>query len=206
MSRAIIQEFQDHVTGFKNSKLSKSEAICNWTLGFVGETGEVLECIKNYVDAQFQDDPYDMELLKKEVGDLFWYLFALTDEIGIPVTEIIDMAIELENDKNNFSTDPVRYDLNFLEQLEYWAVAMTIYSLKAADHIKKCEFHGKGFSDLSKIKSTLSTFLWYLYLIMDDLDLDFDEILQLNIDKLTKRHEGKSFNIEAANINKAKGG
>lgn len=116
MQDQIISEFQRHVNGFKNSKLTKNEALANWALGIGGESGEVVDCIK------------------------------------------------------------------------------------------KALFHGKGFDDLEPVKKELGDLMWYVFALCDELGLDFEDVLKTNIIKLQSRHEGKAFNIDAANINKAKEG
>lgn len=49
-------------------------------LGLAGETGEVLEKIKKMIrdkDGVFHPTPEDIDELKKELGDVLWYLSAL---------------------------------------------------------------------------------------------------------------------------------
>ncbi|EKE12151.1 MAG: hypothetical protein ACD_13C00294G0003 [uncultured bacterium] len=58
-------------------------------LGLVGETGEVSEKIKKL----FRDDggkltPEKKEEIKKELGDVLWYLAQLSKELGLKFSEV----------------------------------------------------------------------------------------------------------------------
>lgn len=101
-----ISEFQQHVNGFKNSKLTKNEALCNWSLGLAGESGEVVDCIKK---ALFHGKGLEnLDPVKKELGDVFWYLFALCDELDLPVETILAANIEKltkRHEGNTFNAD-----------------------------------------------------------------------------------------------------
>ena len=56
-------------------------------LGLAGEVGEVCEKIKKH----FRDDtPLNKEELKKELGDVLWYLAIVSEDCGI---ELDDVAV-----------------------------------------------------------------------------------------------------------------
>lgn len=86
-----IQEFQDHVNGFKKSQLTKKEALANWSLGLSGECGETVDLIKKYL---FHNKGLDRDALIKELGDVFWYLFALCDEVDVDVEYVLSTNVE----------------------------------------------------------------------------------------------------------------
>ena len=56
-------------------------------LGLAGEVGEVCEKIKKHVR---DGRELDKEELKKELGDVLWYLSALSSDLGI---ELEDVAV-----------------------------------------------------------------------------------------------------------------
>ncbi|NQV12120.1 nucleoside triphosphate pyrophosphohydrolase family protein [Candidatus Uhrbacteria bacterium] len=65
------------------------------TLGLVGETGEVADKIKKMI----RDDGGMLtaerrELLKKELGDVMWYLAQLCTELGFDMDEIANQNLE----------------------------------------------------------------------------------------------------------------
>lgn len=60
-------------------------------LGLAGETGEVLEKIKKMIrdkDGVFQATPEEIEELKKELGDVLWYLSAIAYYNGISLENV----------------------------------------------------------------------------------------------------------------------
>ena len=87
-----LYQFEDHVNGFKNSNLTKNEALSNWALGLAGESGEVVDCIKKSL---FHGKGFDnLDPVKKELGDLLWYVFALSSELGLSVEDIMQANID----------------------------------------------------------------------------------------------------------------
>ena len=66
-------------------------------LGLAGETGEVLEIIKKMIrdkDGVFETTSEDREKLKKELGDVLWYLSALAFYNDIKLEDIAKTNIE----------------------------------------------------------------------------------------------------------------
>lgn len=66
-----------------------------------------------------------------------------------------------------------------------------------ADHIKKWMFHDQKL-DLDKLDKEVSDQLFYLALYANARDIPFSSIAQINVDKLTKRYEGKPWTAEAS--------
>ena len=65
------------------------------TLGLAGETGEVVEKIKKVIrDKNSLVDEETRAELKKEMGDVLWYLAQLATELGISFDEIASYNIE----------------------------------------------------------------------------------------------------------------
>lgn len=65
------------------------------TLGLAGESGEVAEKIKKVI----RDDggslrPETREELKKELGDILWYVAQLSTELGLSMDEVAEKNIE----------------------------------------------------------------------------------------------------------------
>lgn len=65
------------------------------TLGLVGEAGEIANVVKK-VDRDdggvLSDEKRD--LLKKELGDVLWYISALSDELGFSIEDVAKANIE----------------------------------------------------------------------------------------------------------------
>jgi len=69
----------------------KGKNICYPALGLGGESGEVLEKIKKIIrDNNGEIDETRKEELKKEMGDVLWYLSALTNELNLNFNEVAE--------------------------------------------------------------------------------------------------------------------
>ncbi len=81
------------------------------TLGLSGEAGEVSEKIKKVIrDRGGIIDGETREAIKKELGDVLWYVSQLATELGISLDEIAEKNIEklysrMERGKLNGSGD-----------------------------------------------------------------------------------------------------
>lgn len=62
-----------------------ADVVLKDALGIAGEAGEVVELIKK---DRFQGQPLDRAKLKKELGDLLWYLTSMAANNGMTLTEI----------------------------------------------------------------------------------------------------------------------
>lgn len=67
------------------------EAIVNFTLGLVGEAGEVADEIKKAV---YHGHGINKDRLCKELGDVCWYLATLSHYLNIPLEEVFEKNIE----------------------------------------------------------------------------------------------------------------
>lgn len=65
------------------------------TLGLAGETGEVIEKIKK----KFRDNTLDLDLLKKELGDVAFYWARICREFGLQPSEVLATNIKKLNDR-----------------------------------------------------------------------------------------------------------
>ena len=65
------------------------------TLGLVGEAGEVAEKIKKLIRDSGVEDPTlvsdsDRQEIKKELGDVLWYLTQIATEFGIELSDVAE--------------------------------------------------------------------------------------------------------------------
>lgn len=66
---------------------SRCEPILVHALGLAGEAGEVVEPIKK----SFRDGkPLPRGHLMEELGDVFWYVCVLADDLGMTLSEIVE--------------------------------------------------------------------------------------------------------------------
>lgn len=76
------------------ARRDKPNELFHLLLGLVGETGEIAEKAKKIVrdkDSDFSN--WDIEDLKKELGDTLWYLAVLADYFDIPLEDVAKLNI-----------------------------------------------------------------------------------------------------------------
>jgi len=73
-------------------------------LGLVGEAGEVAEKIKKVLrDNEGKIEEEQKKEIKKELGDVLWYLSQLATELGLSLTDIaayIDLSLRNRTNAN----------------------------------------------------------------------------------------------------------
>lgn len=97
-------DFNDYQIKAKTTAIYPLEyAIVYPTLGLCGESGEVAEKIKKWLrDGGGSVLPEEkLELLKKELGDVLWYLANLADDLGLSLQEIAELNIAKLVDRKN---------------------------------------------------------------------------------------------------------
>lgn len=86
-----MDNYQFNAQKFKNHNLSPIENLMMSILGLASETGEIAEAIKH---AEFHDHPLDHDNLKKELGDLLWYLTNVCSHYGWSLEDIAQLNIK----------------------------------------------------------------------------------------------------------------
>lgn len=76
---------------------------------------------------------------------------------------------------------------NIEEQVCSYGLGLCGESGEVVDHIKKIIFHGHSF-DRDKLSEELGDLIWYIAMLLDVLELDLEDILDKNIEKLKKRY------------------
>ena len=73
----------------------KKNELFHLVLGLVGETGEIAEKFKKWVrDDDSEEDKIDVEDLKKELGDVLWYVAVLADYFQINLEAVAETNIQ----------------------------------------------------------------------------------------------------------------
>ena len=85
-------------------------------------------------------------------------------------------------------------------QMIHASLGLTGEAGEVADLMKKHIFHEKEL-DMEHLKKELGDVCWYIALMCDAIGTDFEEIMQMNIDKLSKRYT-EGFNVYEANHRK----
>ena len=86
------------------------------------------------------------------------------------------------------------HDMNLLHA----AMGIGTEAGEMLDAFKRKIFYGKEL-DTVNVKEELGDLMWYMAILMRELDLDFEEVLQLNIDKLKARFPDKFTEHDALN-------
>ena len=68
--------------------------IFNACLGLSGEVGETLDMIKKWIFHEKAFDTEGVEHLKKELGDIMWYMAMMCHSLGFDLDEIMQMNID----------------------------------------------------------------------------------------------------------------
>lgn len=88
------------------------------------------------------------------------------------------------------------HDLNMLHA----AIGIGTEAGEMLDQFKRKMFYGREL-DVVNVKEEIGDLMWYIAILLRELDLNFEEILQLNIDKLRARFPEKFSEHHAINRN-----
>ena len=144
-----------------------------------------------------RNDPNRENPFKKMPVDTEKYLDFVHD---VTSTESLDYAalltrmnkLELEDDCN-------------LPQLLTSALGLTAESGEFSEVVKKIILQGKPYNEdnVFHMKRELGDICWYIAQACMALDTTFDEIIEMNVDKLKKRYPGGEFNVHQSENRKA---
>jgi NTP pyrophosphatase (non-canonical NTP hydrolase) len=82
--------YQEEVKRTKKNHESIRDELCDYSMGVSGEAGEVLDLIKKVC---WQGKPMNIEKVIEEMGDVLWYLAALSDTIGVSLDTVVEYNI-----------------------------------------------------------------------------------------------------------------
>lgn len=100
-------QFNADLPGWDRTEIKDIGGIINACLGLSGEVGETVDMIKKWI---FHESKLDETHLKKEIGDVMWYIACLCYSFGYDLDVIMQMNIDkhLRRYPNGFNT----YDAN----------------------------------------------------------------------------------------------
>lgn len=84
-------EFNEYQKKANNTLLGNEQVLTNCALGLAGESGQVVNLVKNYT---FRGADLDKEQLTKEMGDVLWYLSQVAQWADIPFEEVAQKNIK----------------------------------------------------------------------------------------------------------------
>jgi len=83
-----IRQYHREVKRTTSNDISREHALCVGGLGLTGEAGEVADLIKKHV---FHGHELDLNEMRKELGDVLWYLTFLCNALGITLSEVMEV-------------------------------------------------------------------------------------------------------------------
>ncbi|WP_137597933.1 nucleoside triphosphate pyrophosphohydrolase family protein [Paucilactobacillus kaifaensis] len=89
-------EFNDYQKAANRTLYGNEQVLTNCALGLAGETGQVVDLVKNYT---FRGQKLDRDELVHEMGDVLWYLSQVAQWANIPFDEIAKTNIDILNDR-----------------------------------------------------------------------------------------------------------
>ena len=110
--------------------------------------------------------------------------------------EYVKAAVKTESPINDNIFEKVK-DPQKLRML-HAAMGMATESSEFLDILKKHFFYGKPL-DMTHAKKEVGDILWYMAVFCDATGTDFEELMQMNIDKLRARYEGNFSQDKAIN-------
>ncbi len=84
-------DYQQGAMKFLNPALERADALVNGVMGLCGESGECIDLVKKHL---YQGHELDREALKKELGDVAWYLAETAWAMDMNLEEVLRANLE----------------------------------------------------------------------------------------------------------------
>jgi len=99
-----VNDYQEFVVSKMNMQLNEKLEIASLALGCAGEAGEISDHVKKYISHGHE---LNKEYLIKELGDVLWYIAALSNHLDVKMSDVISQNIEKLNARypNGFSEE-----------------------------------------------------------------------------------------------------
>ncbi len=86
-----INEYQELAMRTVNPELDKNQMLINSVMGLCGESGEAIDIVKKWYAHGHE---LDREHLKKELGDIAWYLAEAVTALDLKLEDVLEANIE----------------------------------------------------------------------------------------------------------------
>lgn len=84
-------DFNEYQKAAKRTRYGNEQVLTNCALGLAGETGQVIDLVKDYT---FKGRPLDRAALTHELGDVLWYLSQIAEWADLPFDQVAQANIE----------------------------------------------------------------------------------------------------------------
>ena len=113
------------------------------------------------------------------------FVDAVTSDCSKDFVDLSDRLVELNREGAN------------IERLTTSGVGLAAESGEFLEIVKKMVFQGKPWSDANRehLLIELGDVMWYVAQACIALDVDFEEVIEMNVKKLEKRYPGGEFDI-----------
>jgi len=98
-----FDEYAAHAARTSNAESD----IVNGALGLAGEAGEVVELIKKH---RYHGRDLDLDALKKEIGDVLWYLAEIATQAGLSLDDCAAHNLAKLRERHPVRFDPSYHD------------------------------------------------------------------------------------------------
>lgn len=86
-----LEQYQRMAARTLNPDQELQDRLANMVMGLIGESGELVDHIKKYL---YHGHKLDMSYLKKELGDIMWYVAGMATTFDLDLNEIGFQNIE----------------------------------------------------------------------------------------------------------------
>ena len=167
-----IEEYQKEAYKRLNPAIANNpKERMNYTcMGVIEETGEVIaELRKAFYKGNFHERKLNKTAIEEECGDLIWYLLLICKNRGI--------CIETSPKKTDSSID-----YKMIEQ----SIKLGVESSKIVEGYIQAE---NGKMDNEELKEKITTQIHSIEEFLRGLDIELEETLGLNMEKINKRYD-----------------
>ncbi len=86
-----VNDYQQAAMTTLNNSLDKKDMLINSVMGLCGESGEAIDIVKKWLA---QGHELNKDALKKELGDVAWYLAEAATALDVSLEEILQGNLE----------------------------------------------------------------------------------------------------------------
>ena len=181
---------------YKATFLNKYQSLANQTAVYPGRMGDPIETAMAglfYVSLGLSGEIGELQekvlcgdtddLIKKELGDVYWYVSQVCMELGTPMSYLLKTKIDYKKLRSITSTDAI---------VERSLLAMSILSGRICEILKKSLRDNNGHLGPGKKDEIIEALAKILHNMLGTcgmLNMEPEEIMNLNIEKLFSRKE-----------------